>query len=178
MARIMKTTALISACLMVFFILASNFFDSGIFTSAAVSFGTIFYHFAMRLMVGSLCDMIITADGIYKRKIYSVKEKEMEFYRRIGIRKWKKIMPTYDASQFDPRKHTWEEIASACARSETIHLINALLSFLPMVLTLYFGAFPVFLVTSAAGAAFDMMFVMIQRFNLARIVKAIEKGKK
>lgn len=46
-----------------------------------------------------------------------------------------------------------------------------ILSFVPLIAVRWFGSFYVFLITSIGGAMFDLVFVIIQRYNRARIIK-------
>ena len=80
-------------------------------------------------------------------------------------------MPTYSPEAFSPRLHSWEEIVRATCQSELVHEANIALSFPPLLASLWFGAFGVFLITSLCGAAFDLSFVVMQRYNRGRIVK-------
>ena len=79
-------------------------------------------------------------------------------------------MPTYDPTLFDPRIHTWSEIAQAMCQAELIHETIVVWSFLPIVEGLWFGAYPLFIVTSVLAATFDMMLAVMQRYNRQRIV--------
>ena len=80
-------------------------------------------------------------------------------------------MPTYDADLFDISKHSWDEIAQAMCQSELVHETNVILSFLPIMASVWFGALGVFIITSIMSAVFDLMFVFMQRFNRTRILK-------
>ena len=82
-------------------------------------------------------------------------------------------MPTYDSSLFDPKLHTWDEIAQAMCHAEIVHESIAVLSFLPIIAGIWFGAYPVFIITSIIAAIIDMMFVMMQRYNRNRIMKIV-----
>lgn len=84
-------------------------------------------------------------------------------------------MPTYDRTLFDPQIHTWEEIAQAMCQAELIHETIALLSFLPIAAGIWFGAYPVFIVTSVLAAGCDMLFVMMQRYNRQRIMNLMKR---
>ena len=53
--------------------------------------------------------------------------------------------------------------------------IDVVFSFLPIMASVWFGSFWVFLITSTLAAVFDLMFVMMQRFNRTRIMKMNEK---
>lgn len=87
-------------------------------------------------------------------------------------------MPTYDPSAFDTKQHTLEDICIAMCHSELVHETIAVLSFLPLFAAIPFGAFPVFLITSLVAAAFDLSFVIVQRYNRPRVVRLIERQKK
>ena len=84
-------------------------------------------------------------------------------------------MPTYDPSCFDPKIHTWAEIAQAMCQAEIVHEVIVVLSFLPLLAAIPFGAFPVFLITSLLAAVYDLTFVIMQRYNRPRIIKFIKK---
>ena len=84
-------------------------------------------------------------------------------------------MPTYDNALFDPRLHTWDEVAQAMCQAELVHETIALLSFLPIAAGLRFGAYPVFIVTSVLSAGYDLLFVMMQRYNRQRIMALLER---
>ena len=99
----------------------------------------------------------------------------MAVYEKLKIKNWKRRMPTYDRTLFDPQVHTWEEIAQAMCQAELIHETTVLLSFLPIAEGIWFGAYPVFIVTSVLAAGCDMLFVMMQRYNRRRIMKLMTR---
>ena len=72
------------------------------------------------------------------------------------------------------KTHTWDEIAQAMCQAELVHETIVILSFLPILAGIRFGAYPVFIITSVLAAAFDMMFVIMQRYNGPRIVLPAE----
>lgn len=111
----------------------------------------------------------------YEKRWYRVGKLEMAIYEKLKVNKWKGKMPTYDRTLFDPRIHTWDEIAQSTCQAELIHETIALLSFLPIVEGIRFGAFPVFIVTSALAASFDLMLVMMQRYNRQRIINLLKR---
>ena len=80
-------------------------------------------------------------------------------------------MPSYNPEIFSNKKHTWDEIAQSMCQSELVHETNIILSFVPLIASIYFGSFCVFLITSVCGAVFDLLFVIMQRYNRPRIVK-------
>ncbi len=84
-------------------------------------------------------------------------------------------MPTYEPEAFSLKKHSLEEIAQTMCQSEIVHEVIVMLSFLPLIEVLWFDSFFVFLSTSVASACFDMMFVIMQRFNRQRILNMIQR---
>ena len=98
----------------------------------------------------------------------------MALYEKLSIKNWKRRLPTYDHTLFDPRVHTWEEIAQAMCQAELIHETIVMLSFLPIAEGIGFGAYPVFIVTSVLAAGCDTLFVMMQRYNRQRVVKLLK----
>lgn len=86
-------------------------------------------------------------------------------------------MPSYNPSLFDPTIHTWDEIAQSMCQAELVHETIVLLSLLPMVESIWFGDFLIFLFTSLGGAVIDMMFVIMQRYNRPRVIRMIRHKK-
>ena len=80
-------------------------------------------------------------------------------------------MPTFDPDTFNPELHSWDEIAQAMCQAELVHETNMILSFIPVVASIWFGAFRVFMFTSLAGACLDGCFVIMQRYNRPRVIK-------
>ena len=111
----------------------------------------------------------------YRKRWYQVGRREMVLYGKLRVKKWNRRMPTYDPAQFDLRRHTWEEIAQAMCQAELVHETIAVLSFLPIAAGARFGAYPVFIVTSILAAPFDMLLVMMQRYNRQRIMRLLER---
>ena len=86
-------------------------------------------------------------------------------------------MPTYDADTFSFELHSMEEIIMAMCQSEVVHEVIAVMSFVPLTFAIWFGTFGVFLITSVLAAGFDMMFVVMQRYNRPRLERLLNKTK-
>ncbi|MBR4092558.1 MAG: hypothetical protein IKK32_01650 [Oscillospiraceae bacterium] len=177
MAKTMKFIALTTALMTIIFALLYKFTDRDILLTFAITFGTIAYHFIMRLIIGGIIDLIMKNKADYTKRWYRVGETEMKFYKKIGVKKWKNKMPTYNNDFFDTNKHSWDEIIGATCQSELVHEIIIVFSFLPIIATVWFGAFWVFVITSVCAAIYDMIFVFMQRFNRSRILKMKTKLK-
>lgn len=171
MPFVMKAIAVSCALLTVLFIFLQC-------DAAAITFGTTCYHFSMRLLVGLLVDRTMQNKADYRKAWYRQRVWEGKLYKALGVKKWKGRFPTYDPSLFDNRLHTLDEIVQATCQAEVVHEIIAVLSFLPLLGAIPFGSFAVFAVTSLLAACFDMIFVIMQRFNRPRLIKLLARGAK
>lgn len=139
----------------------------------SIIFGTIAYHFIMRLAVGALFDTFMKNRADLTKKRYLCRPWEKALYERLQVKQWKKRLPSFKPEYFDRRLHSWEEIAQAMCQAESVHEVIALLSFVPVFFSIWFGELPVFLITSFAAALADLAFAVVQRYNRARIIKLI-----
>ena len=142
----------------------------GLLLSLAITFGTVSYHFVMRLLVGLSFQAVMQNRADYGRRWYRVGKREMAAYEALKIKRWKRRMPTYDNALFNPQLHSWEEIAQAMCQAELVHETIVVLSFLPIAGGIWFGAYPVFIITSVLAAGYDLLFVMMQRYNRQRVL--------
>lgn len=175
MAKIMKFISVISLILTIMLALIYQVLGNDIVFSLLITFGTITYHLVIRLMAGGLINCFMRNRADYTKKWFYVPHRELKFYQAIKVKKWKNKMPTYSEDTFDVSKHTWDEIVQATCQSEVVHEVNVMLSFVPILASLWVGEFEVFLVTSTLSAGFDLLFVFMQRFNRARILKMMIK---
>ena len=175
MAKIVKGIAAFSLAATVILAISYKVTSSGILLSLAITSGTIAYHFVMRLMVGLAFHATMRNKADYRKRWYQVSKREMAVYEKLKVKQWKRRMPTYDPALFDPRLHTWEEIVQARCQAELVHETIAVLSFLPILAGIWFGEYPVFIVTSVLSAACDMVFVIMQRYNRQRVTKLLNR---
>ena len=163
MKRGMAVIAILSGALTALAVLAYGKLGTAWILSAAISFGTVFYHFAMRLAVGHTLNALFHNRFDYTRTWF------------LGVRHWMGRLPTYSPDTFSRALHTWEEIAQATCQAELVHECIALLSFLPLATIPVFGAPWVFIITSVLAAAFDLLFVCIQRYNRPMLLRQIAR---
>lgn len=173
----MKGAALLSVALTVLFVLLYRRLRTGPWLSLAITFGTIGYHFVMRLLVGLAYNSFMKNHADYHSFWFRQKRFEPKLYELLRVKSWKGKMPTYESAVFDPRRHSWNEIAQAMCQAELVHETIAVLSFLPLFAVRWFGSFWVFLITSVLSALFDLTFVIMQRYNRPRVVRMAEKQK-
>jgi len=173
LAKGMKTVAWLSIVVTAVFFIVYKIKPLGIFLTVVITAGTVSYHFWMRLFVGGVLNLLLDNKVDYNKKWFRVGKTEQKLYKILKVKKWKKYLPTYDPSVFDISLHSLDEIAGATCQSELVHEIIAVLSFLPIVASIWFGTTAVFVLTSVFSALFDLTFVIIQRGNRPRVLKVL-----
>lgn len=168
MARLMKLSALVSVMLTAVFALLK-------LTSLTITAATFSYHLLMRLAVGYFFDRTLNNRVNYRCRWFRLRNFEAAIYERMRVGQWKNKLPTYDPDSFDRHKHSWDEIAQAMCQAELVHEVIVVLSFLPVLASVWLGEAMVFLITSLLAAAFDMLFVIVQRYNRPRILEIVKR---
>lgn len=171
MPKIMKSITILSLAIMIVTSIFFHCFNNDIFLTLAITFGTIFYHLGIRLLIGFLYNVRMKNQADYTKKWYQIHTWENKLYKLLNVKSWKNKMPTYNPQSFSNKKHTWNEIAQAMCQSELVHETNVIFSFVPIIATKWFGSFYVFFITSICGAIFDLIFVIMQRYNRPRVIK-------
>lgn len=173
MKKVMIITAIISVFVMTVCVCLYMVTDSNALLAISITFGTTAYHVVMRLIVGLAVNQIMHNKADYKKRWYQSSEFEKQLYDRLNVKHWKGKMPAYDPDLFDCKKHSWEEMIQATCQAEIVHEIIVILSFVPICFSVWFGEVMVFVITSILAAAFDMMFVIVQRYNRPRMIYLI-----
>lgn len=177
MKKIMKRLAVFFTVGFLVFTTVYRIKGSNILLPVAITFGTCSFHFLMRLIVGYGINAVYHNKMDYHKEWFQQKTWESKLYRKIKVKIWKDKMPTYDVNTFSFELHSMEEIVMAMCQSEVVHEIIVVLSFVPLLFAIRFGTFRVFLITSILAAGFDMMFVIMQRYNRPRLVKILNSRK-
>ena len=157
---------------------AYYFTRNSVLFSFAITFGTCFYHFAVRLIVGYTIDAIYHDKMNYNRWWFRERRFEAKLYKLLRVQRWKKRLPTYNPKAFRVADHSLEEIIQATCQAELVHELNMILSFVPIVFSIWFGSLAAFIITSCVAFCFDSVFVIIQRYNRPRLRRIIELKRK
>ena len=171
--RVMKSTTLITLVFTVVFAWLYRRTGQDWLLATAISTGTTFYHFAMRLLVGTIVPRCIHQPMKYRW--FHQKSFESKLYDTLKVKQWKDHMPTYNPASFSLRENTLAQIVDNCCVSEAVHEVIIMLSFVPLLFALVWGAFPVFLITSVLSALYDSCFAIMQRYNRPRLVRILAK---
>lgn len=178
MKKILKILIFISITITILTAILYEFFSTEIFLTLLITFGTTTYHFAIRLLISAFINKIMNNHADYYKRWYQPYFFEETLYKILRVKRWKNIMPTYNPDLFLLKEHTLEEVIQAMCQAEIIHEIIIVWSFLPLLVSIKFGTFYIFLITSIIAGSFDMMFVIIQRYNRPRMMKLVKKQNK
>jgi len=170
---VMKGTAAVSGGFTLAFCLIDSIHPQPWLFAAAITFGTICYHFSMRLLMGLVVPRLF-AKADPAQKWFQPRAFEDKLHRFLRIRKWKKYVPTYAPDTFSMDLPP-EQIARTMCISELVHSFIVLFSFLPLLLAIPFGEFPVFVITSFLAAGIDCLFILLQRYNRPRILRLLAR---
>lgn len=167
----MYLIALASLVLMFGFSLAATHTELEVFATLAITSMTICYHFTIRLVIGNITGCIKLSRFDPSTFCYRERKFERKLYKALRVKKWKKFAPTYDKSAFSVNDNTIEDIARATCRAEITHWFCVAASLASICFTVWFNALPAFLITGILGAAADLVFIVIQRYNRPRLVR-------
>ena len=178
---IMKKKMILMTLISVVVLLVSgvmyHFTGSRVIFSVAITFGTIFYHLAVRLAVGYLVDARYHNRMDYTKKWFTEKAFEPKLYMMIRVKKWKKRFPAFNPQDFDIRNRSVTDIVQVTCQAEIVHEVNMVLSFVPIVFSIWFGSLGVFVLTSCSAFLFDSIFVIMQRYNRPRLIRLMKQIK-
>ena len=172
---------LITAFLFVAFMVLLPLFiatKNTVIEAVTITFGITLYHFVMRLTVGTTVNLIMKNKADYKKFWFREKKFESKFFKFIRVKKWKKLLPTYNPATFDASQKTVYEIVGATCQAEIVHEIIMVLSLLPIIFIPLLGGAIAIIITSVLATLFDFLFVILQRYNRPKLIKVMNRFKK
>ncbi|MCH5204207.1 MAG: hypothetical protein J1F03_05620 [Oscillospiraceae bacterium] len=146
-----------------------------IFFTLGIIAVTVCFHFSIRLVIGGIIDYTMKNQVDYTKPWFEHRSFENGLYKTLRVKKWKDRMPTANEEYFSLKEHSLEEIIMAGCQAEIVHELCAVAGFLTLFFAIPFGDMWLFLLTAAAGAVYDMIFVIIQRYNRPRLMKAFKR---
>ena len=140
-----------------------------------ITIGVALYHFVMRLVVGTVVNLIMKNKANHNSVWFREKRFEKKLYNLLRVRKWKKYIPTYSSDTFDTNKKTVKEIVGATCQSEIVHEIIMVLSLLPIAVIPFLGGAAAIFITSFFSMLIDFVFVILQRYNRPKLLRVMER---
>ena len=168
---IIVTIIISSVCFGLYY---TNYVENDIILWVGITAFTILYHFWVRIIMGNVSKLFqkyIT----YDKKWFKERKFEKKLYKFLKVKDWKDKALTYNPESFSIEKHSLEEIVNTMAKSEVDHWINEVISVSTIFFSLIWGQFWIFFITAVAAMIFDSQFIIIQRYNRPRVIKAIER---
>lgn len=134
------------------------------------------YHFIYRIIVGELVSNIDTVKNInYNSILLHEFGFEKKLYEILNVKQWKKYVITAKPYKFDLYHRSLEEVLKSMIIAEKVHIICFFLSYLPLLLINLFGSSFAFIITSLLASLIDLACVIIQRYNIPRILFLIKQ---
>lgn len=174
MKKFMYTVSGVSLVLMFVFFGLTAGTEKRIFLTFGITALTVCYHFTIRLVVGNIADLF---KFNCRLKWFAPLPFEENLYKKLRVRRWKEYLPTYDEELYSLKSNSLIDVASETCRSEAVHEINILASLAAMLFAVLFDNFWVFCITSVLGAAVDLAFVIVQRYNRPRLLRVCGRKK-
>lgn len=168
--------AVSTLCTVILFIIY-KIYGASILKTLAITSLTIAFHFDSRLLIGNIMPL-------FKHKInpnapyFQLKKSEEILYKKLNVKSWKSKVPTYDPDEFDIKKHSVDELIVNTCNSEIIHTLNIIISYIPILFSIWFDSLPVFIITSVLASIYDLQFVILQRYNRPRLFKLLNRKSK
>ncbi len=134
------------------------------------------YQIIMRLVVGVICEALAEKGISYRSAFFGVSEAERRFYAAAKMRRFKRGLPVF--GEFESlflSKRSAEDILAESCRIELCHVITFFAGFLPLVLSVYFGQFWIFLAGSVIAAVYDLICTAVQRYNRPRLIEVSDR---
>ena len=134
------------------------------------------YHFIYRIIIGETISKIYTSKNInYNSKLLYEIDFEKKLYEIIKVKQWKKYVITAKPYKFNLYQRSFEEVLKSMIIAEKVHIICFFLSYLPLLLINLFGSPFAFIITSFLASLIDLACVIIQRYNIPRILFLIKQ---
>ena len=176
-----KKMILITVFLVVLFVVSLPIFiitKNDTIETITITIGIALYHFAMRLVVGMVVNVIMKNKANHNNIWFREKRFESKLYKTLGVRKWKKRLPTYSPETFDFKQKKFEQIVGATCQAEIVHEIIMVFSLLPIIMIPFLGGAVAIIITSVLATLFDFLFVILQRYNRPKLIRAMERFNK
>ena len=158
------------------FIITRLDFNPVLFTVFISTFTTLF-HFTIRFSFANIICNLIKKLIRYDAWWFREKPFEKMLYRILFVKKWKETLPTWNEGDFKVSLNESKIILNNMCFAEAYHEVCMVLSFIPIIFSIWWGEVWVFFWTSLGGAVFDSLFVLIQRFNRPRVLKYYNRTK-
>lgn len=148
---------------------------SGWALSASITCGMFAYHMLIRFLAPAILCAVTHRHYNPRGRWFSEKPWEKRLYRVLRVKRWKGRALTFDPGDFSLQAHTAEEVVNSMCHAEAVHELIIPLSMSSLLFAIPFGSLAAFLITALLAVAFDLSFVIIQRFNRPRLMRIADR---
>lgn len=134
---------------------------------------TTWYHLEMRNFIGNYIGPRIKINQ--NSSWFHQTDFEKKLDTKLKVKKWKKYIPSYNPNEFDIKRTSVTQIIANMYRAEIDHEIMFILSYVPLIFSIFFDDFIIFLLTSVIVSLIDLALVIVQRYNRNRLTKISSK---
>lgn len=141
-----------------------------------ISILVIIYHFLYRIFIGELVSAIDSKKDInYNSILLHEFSFEKKLYDVLKVKYWKDHMVTAKPHQFNIYDKSFTGLLKSMLIAEKVHVICFFLSYLPILLTFKhsIATASALILTSFIASLIDLSYVIIQRYNIPRLLKLI-----
>ena len=141
-----------------------------------ISVLVILYHFLYRILIGELVSAIDSKKDInYNSILLHEFNFEEKLYDVLKVKYWKNRMVTAKPYQFNIHDRSFTELLKSMIIAEKVHIICFFFSYLPILLTFKHATSSTtasaIILTSFIASLIDLSYVIIQRYNIPRLLK-------
>lgn len=154
----------------IYYFFARDAFGLALFITAL----TFWYQFEMRSFVGNYLIKMIPKFQI-NSKWFRQTNLERKLDKLLKVKQWKKHVKSYNPMEFDTRRYSLKQICSHMHQAEMIHEIIFVLSYIPILFSIWVGDTWIFVITSILASLIDLSLVIVQRYNSNRILKLLNR---
>ncbi len=155
------------------FYISSFIIDNNTIEFIGITLLVTYYHSCIRPLTGSFINLKYHNNINYQLKWFQSHPFEQKIYQLLNVKKWKKLLPTYDKSFFDIKNNTLEQIASSMCQAEIVHELMFLEALLPLFLIIPYGQPIIFIITTFICLIIETICIIVQRYNRPRVIHLI-----
>lgn len=142
--------------------------------SMAITCGMFVYHILIRFLSPVILHLLCRRHYDPHSRWFRQKAWEPALYAFLKVKRWKKHMMSYDPKQFSAAYFSTEEIINNMCHAEAVHTCIIPMSLASVCFAIPFGALSVFLTTAIAASLFDLLFIIMQRYNRPRLMRLLQ----
>lgn len=143
-----------------------------------VFLSVLLYHVAVRVIWGFIVGRVPLERFHPEKKLYQSRSYEKALFEKAKVRNWKDRLPVAHPKLWDIDSCDMRDIVKAGCQAEMDHFGNIVLSLITLFFAFDLRSFSMLLFTALGACAFDLAFVMIQRYNRPRFLRFEERLKR